>query len=170
MHLRATLKESEASALVSSREEYKGFVQPRSERRSLMLSASTSSGAAGEARVIVRDISVGGLLLTADPSVLSTEDIIEIMLPEGVTQARVVWQNGVFFGCQFNEAASVGAISAALLKSAPDRASYEPARREKIDLLDRRLPSDFQINWPLALGVSVGLWATIIAAVYLLIF
>lgn len=168
MHLRATLKESEAGAFVSSRKEDKGYVRPRSDRRSLMLSASTNSGSVGEARVIVRDISVGGLLLTADPSVLSTDDVIEIMLPDGVTKARVVWQSGIFFGCQFDKAASVGAISAALLKSAPNRALYEPASG-KIDRLDRRRPSEFQIHWPLALGISIGLWTAIIAAVYLLI-
>ncbi|MXP44597.1 PilZ domain-containing protein [Allopontixanthobacter sediminis] len=169
MRFRATLNnpvDSEEGFPVDAAE---GFFQPRRQRRSLTLSAVTSSHSKGETQVEIRDISEGGLLLKAELTTLSTEDVIEVVLPgSGPVQARVVWQSGRFSGCQFDETVSVGAVSAALLKSSPAQAAREIATAEGTDdgLEDSKVDVKAPLNWSIAFYLSLSLWAVLIATVY----
>lgn len=168
MRFRATLNNPEESEVGFAVDAAEGFFQPRSQRRSLTLSAVTSSHSKGETQVEIRDISKGGLLLKAEPTILSTGDVIEVVLPgSGPVQAKVVWQSGRFSGCQFNETVSAGAVSAALLKSNPDHSLKGPASSEEIATLEgSQIDHQVPLNWSVAFILSLALWAAIIAAIY----
>jgi transcriptional regulator with XRE-family HTH domain len=95
-------------------------------RRRLHLAASGSSPDGSGISVLVHDISESGILLQTAAR-LSIGERIEVMLPHaGATAASVVWASGEFLGCQFEEAISHAALSAALLRS-DSRAGEAPA-------------------------------------------
>jgi len=100
--------------------------QRRDVRRKLRLNVTgkTVDGRPGE--VLIHDLSTSGMLVQAEES-LAIGEVIEVELPRtGVHHVEVVWASGTFFGCRFLEPVPPAAVSAALLRSAPERLS-QPA-------------------------------------------
>jgi hypothetical protein len=90
--------------------------QRASARRELRLDLPGHTLAAGEAAVTIRDISLTGLLIET-PAQLACGDSFQIELPEGgQVEAKVVWNSGLLFGCEFDRPISPASLSAALLK------------------------------------------------------
>lgn len=140
-------------------------------RRSLKLIAIASSPSAAETRVIIRDISAGGLLIEADRGVMSPDDQLELDLPrEGIVRARVVWQSGDFYGCQFSKPVSTGAVSAALLKSEPSFPSILNSTSDPAEATPRVRPPSLEpeLNFSVALGLALVSWGCIAVGAYFL--
>jgi hypothetical protein len=96
--------------------------QRGSPRRKLCL--GTSLRATGE-KVVIHDLSSTGMLIETAAK-LAPFDSLEIELPEaGVAHALVIWSSGSYYGCEFKNRLSRGAVSASRLRSLP-RASAEP--------------------------------------------
>ena len=170
MHLEATLRARRENSFQHEDAE-NGAERREDQRRTLTLSAIATSPSSGETRVVIRDISPGGLLIEAIPQLLSANDLIELNLPaKGVIQARVVWRSGPFFGCEFIERVSTGAISAALLKSAPDEAPTKAQATDESASSPRlsRLSLEPELNFFVGLGLALLSWAFIAAAAYFL--
>lgn len=90
------------------------------QRRRLSLGSSLQS--TGD-DVTIHDISASGMLIETAAE-LAVFDALEIELPEtGITSALVIWNSGRYFGCEFKQRLSQGAISAALLRSEPAAAA-----------------------------------------------
>lgn len=88
----------------------------RAARRTIRLDAAASSAAA-ESNVVIRDLSKTGLLLESDAA-FSVGETFLVVLPEiGATPARVKWNLGRRFGCEFLSPVTPGAISAAMLQA-----------------------------------------------------
>lgn len=88
----------------------------RAGRRTIRLEAPASSASA-EAGVVIQNISRTGLLMeTATP--FAVGEVFMVALPEiGPTAARVKWQKGKSYGCEFLAPVTGSAISAALLRN-----------------------------------------------------
>jgi hypothetical protein len=70
-------------------------------------------------RALIHDLSGTGLKLETVCKIKPTEVLI-IRLPfVGNVDARVVWRDENFYGCEFIEPISDGAVSAAILRSRP---------------------------------------------------
>ncbi len=114
----------------------------RATRRLLRLNVPASaSGDATEA--LIHNISERGFQVeTATP--LEEGDTLIVELPQaGATAAVVIWARGCFAGCQFENRISKAAISAGLLKAAPEGPPYAIApsqpRYEEADLYRQRI-------------------------------
>lgn len=94
-------------------------------RRSLTLEVRASSPRdAGNA--LIRNLSERGLLLETAAE-LAIGETIHVDLPEaGASEARIVWRDGPFFGCEFLTPVSRAAVSAALLLAPIERAPITP--------------------------------------------
>jgi transcriptional regulator with XRE-family HTH domain len=109
------------------------FGEPRAPRRRLQLTISGELASGEATSVVVRNISATGLLLES-PVALAAGETITIELPEaGVIQARIVWNSGDLFGCQFAMPISAAALSAAMLRGTPaaetdSEADFSPRR------------------------------------------
>ena len=91
-----------------------------SPRRLLRLHAAGGPEGSPESRVVVHDISQGGLLIESDQRFV-LGDSIHVDLPEaGAVQAEVVWSSGSFVGCRFAHELPSAVVSAALLRSSPE--------------------------------------------------
>lgn len=89
-----------------------------SARRTLRLVAELAYSR-DSARVLILNLSESGVLIET-AAVLVVGETFELELPEaGTVIARVVWQRGREFGCEFDGPVSKGAVSAALLRSPP---------------------------------------------------
>ena len=85
--------------------------QRRTPRRTLRLDVE------GGATATVRNLSETGLLIES-PEALEVGDRVTLDLPaEGITEARVNWAHGQFYGCEFVRPVSRAAVSAALLRA-----------------------------------------------------
>ena len=62
---------------------------------------------------------MGLSLETSDPLAVGEKLIVDLPLC-GATCATIVWREGSLFGCEFEETVPPAAISAALLRAAPD--------------------------------------------------
>jgi hypothetical protein len=170
MHLRAVLRQSEGNTASFSNDTAESLDRRGSQRRSLSLTAHTSSPAAGELPVLILDISQDGLLLEAKTADLSVDDQIEIELPEcGPVRARVAWKSGPFVGCQFSQLVAPAAISAALLKADPQVAQEVPIAPDHRAASHTRLGIEPQLNFSKALLMAVVVWGLIGLAVYIVI-
>lgn len=170
MRLTAVLRTSDAEQ--NSGEEVAAVDRRRSARRSLTLSADANVPSAGDTQVLIRDISPGGILIEAEVPALAVDDQIEIYLPDkGVVRTRVAWASGRFFGCEFSEPVSAGAISAALLMAEPQIADREPSRTAASmhPFGEGRRQFEPEVNFSIPLYLSLGVWAVIAAAIYLLV-
>lgn len=88
-------------------------------RRTLRLVARAAHARITD-EVLILDLSTTGLMIETT-SALSVGEMIEVELPEaGTITARVIWQREAYFGCEFVTRAPVAAVSAALLRSAPE--------------------------------------------------
>ena len=130
-------------------------------RRTLRLgSVLHDSGAA----VIIQDLSVMGLSLeTSDPLAVGEKLIVDLPLC-GATCATIVWREGSLFGCEFEETVPPAAISAALLRAAPDA-------DDEITEADATLGSeDRQVAWSVTrkmwviIALALASWAIVAAA------
>lgn len=93
----------------------------RASARRRVLFSSRIVGVPGAVDVLLRNISATGLLLEC-ASDLALGEAIDIDLPHaGNCQAIVVWRNAQLYGCRFQTPLSSAAISAALLRSDPER-------------------------------------------------
>jgi transcriptional regulator with XRE-family HTH domain len=109
------------------------FGEPRAPRRRLQLTIPGELASGEATSVVVRNISATGLLLES-PIALAPGETIAIELPQaGLIQARIVWNSGNMFGCQFAMPISAAALSAAMLRGAPS-----PEMEPQADLLPRR--------------------------------
>jgi hypothetical protein len=102
---------------------------------------------------------------------LARFDQLEVDLPEtGVARARVVWNSGKFYGCEFHHGISKTSLSAALLRSPPVKAgpdmmeafgrAHESAGEDDDEVVDDRLP--FGVRLRVILALTLGLWALIL--------
>lgn len=86
-------------------------------RRRLRLVSDGAVPSSAGARVIIRDLSVSGLLIESSAP-LSVGEQLVLSLPEaGATEAIVVWDSGRYFGCKFTKPIANAAVSAAQLMS-----------------------------------------------------
>ena len=138
-------------------------------RRSLSL---VSSLQATDGDVTIHDVSTTGLLIETSAELAILDDL-EIELPEvGFTPALVMWSSGRFYGCQFKERISQGAISAALLRSPAARPEQiEPAKPAPIENLEPEgFPEDGKLSFAVRLRVilasAILLWALILWAAW----
>lgn len=172
MHLLAALKATDRNVPGLAQVAVVPAERRHGERRSLTLSAVSSSPSAGEYEVIVRDISVGGLLVETKDHVLAVGDLVEVGLPErGAVSAKVVWQSGSFSGCQFEEPVTAAAVSAALLSADPLGQPTNPnPNRERIQRSGgNRTELEPELNFSVAFALALFTWAIIGAAAYYLL-
>ena len=96
-------------------------LSPTSDRRRAARRALKLGVTSGDQAVTIHDLSLTGALLeTSIPMLVGST--FEFVLPEaGKIEAVVVWNGGEYYGCQFELPISPRALSAALLKSAPER-------------------------------------------------
>lgn len=91
-------------------------------RRSLNLEV-TATSPTDASSALIRNLSERGLLIETAAE-LAIGETIHVELPEaGTSEARVVWREGPFFGCEFLTPVSKAAVSAALLLAPAERAS-----------------------------------------------
>jgi hypothetical protein len=173
MRLMARYVESEKVA--NSFEDFGRPLERREAERSTIALVSPATGAQKrEFAAMIRDISSSGALLEANAESLEVNDIVEIQLPErGTTVGQIVWRSGVFYGCQFREAVSSGAISAVKLKSLP--AASTDTKAANVDCAasenhHESTPIYPEINLRSAFIMSVALWVVIACAAYYLSF
>jgi len=144
-------------------------------RRSLSL-VSSLQGTGTE--VTIHDVSSTGLLIETTAE-LAVFDDLEIELPEaGFTAAVVVWTSGRFFGCQFKDRISQGAISAALLRSPASQPGEgrsevhlltEPLRQDAIEVSQEDFEdpkASLSVRLRVILGSAILLWGLIIWAAW----
>jgi len=138
-------------------------VQGASRRGSSRLKLSLDSSLAGSGdEVVIHDLSPGGILVETSAS-LRKGARLEVDLPElGATQARVVWNSGDYFGCQFDRPIPKAALSAALLRNPFKPAAGESADEAADDFVDDRAP--FAVRMRVILGSAAVLWALILWA------
>jgi len=92
------------------------------QRRALMLGAEADSEP-----VIIRDISLTGMLLET-PTAMLVGSRFEVELPHaGKVAVAVVWNSGEFYGCEFEYPISPAAVRAARLQSEPAPGDSGPA-------------------------------------------
>lgn len=170
MHLKAVLRSSASSDDSLSRGVVDGLQRRSTQRRSLELSTVANSTEAGETRVLVRDISPGGILIEAEAPALCVDDSLEVHLPDlGVAHARVVWTSGRFSGCEFSDSISTSAISAALLKAKPPSPKEHAFDESNANLYEgQRGRFDPTQNFSVAFFMAFALWALIAMAAFLL--
>ncbi|MFM5884411.1 MAG: helix-turn-helix domain-containing protein [Novosphingobium sp.] len=89
----------------------------RAQRRRLLLETAGESAAGELGAVLLHNVSATGLLLETEVA-LSADETIEVDLPEaGLQTARVVWSDGSFHGCRFDQPISTAALSAIELRA-----------------------------------------------------
>lgn len=88
----------------------------RSGRRTIRLDVPASTASA-DAGIVIQNISRTGLLIEA-ATPFAVGEVFMVALPEiGATAARVKWQRGSSYGCEFLAPVTSSAVSAALLKN-----------------------------------------------------
>ena len=91
----------------------------RAQRRRLLLETAGESAAGEFGEVTLHNVSASGLLLETAVA-LAPDEMIEVDLPEaGLQAARVVWSDGAFHGCRFDNPISAAALSAIELRAMP---------------------------------------------------
>lgn len=91
-------------------------------RHSLSLVAQAANSRGGTS-VVVHNLSATGLLIESRES-LDVDEVFEVELPGAeIRHASVVWRSDDFYGCEFAEAISTAAVSAARLRSPPPPSS-----------------------------------------------
>jgi transcriptional regulator with XRE-family HTH domain len=110
--------------------------KPRAARRTLLLETEGARAAGDAAAVLIHNVSASGLLIETQTE-LAADERIDIDLPlAGPTAARVVWSDGGFHGCQFEEHLPSQVLSAVQLRSAP---SPSPAPQVSTEAFASRL-------------------------------
>lgn len=93
----------------------------------LSASASTKSESQSESQnVLIHDLSETGLRFETVAR-LEVSDLVNVDLPFiGMMEARIIWHEDDFYGCQFLEPVSQDILSAALLRSYGDGGEPNP--------------------------------------------
>jgi hypothetical protein len=132
------------------------------DRRILKLRLPGATVSEGSVVVLVHDLSLTGLLIETSAD-LSVGSDFAIDLPEsGLRHARVMWNSGQYFGCQFHEPISRGGISAALLRN-PVFPELEPSYMlgtEPADGEEDKLPLRTRL-W-IMIALSLALWTLVL--------
>src|SRR6058998_3333603 len=96
-------------------------LSPRSDRRRSIRRALKLGVPGSDQSVTVHDLSLTGALLETSVPMLVGQSF-EVDLPQaGKFDATIVWNSGEYYGCQFDLPIPPSVLSAALLKSAPER-------------------------------------------------
>lgn len=104
-------------------------------RRKLHLEVLGITASGEAAMTLIHNISTSGLLIETSAE-LSVGDTFEIDLPdEGAKSAIIIWNSGRLYGCEFEDPVPTAVISAAVLRTPPERPS--PAAHEMIQPLQR---------------------------------
>jgi hypothetical protein len=131
-----------------------------SDRHVLKLRVPGSTPSQSAAVVLIHDLSRTGLLIET-PGGLDVGSDLEIDLPEtGARQARVIWNSGHYFGCQFHAPISKGGLSAALLKSP---AEAHPSNAEDDDPFANEEKFPLRTRAGIMLGMALASWVVILA-------
>ena len=111
--------------------------------------------------VLVHDLSRTGLLIETSANLAVGADL-EIDLPEaGLSEARVVWNSGHYFGCQFHHPLSKGGLSAALLKS-----PSEAVPADETSALEEQKFS-LRTRAAIIVGLALASWAIVLTVFFL---
>jgi hypothetical protein len=101
-------------------------VEPRSDRRRAIRRALKLGAGGNEQAVTVHDLSLTGALIETSVPMLVGQTF-EVELPEaGKVDATIVWNSGEYYGCQFELPIPPSVLSAAVLKSTPERQGNGP--------------------------------------------
>ena len=136
----------------------------RANRRVLRLQvAGMMSDRPGE-DVLIHDLSASGLLIETSAD-LAVGARLEIELPEaGRREARVVWGDGRYFGCQFGSPVATAALSAAQLRNpAASVEKFQAAFVGSGEAPIARLP--LATRFAVVGALAVGAWALVLAPV-----
>jgi len=145
-------------------ERVEGASRRGSPRLKLRLDSSLSGSGT---EVVIHDLSSDGILVETGAS-LRKGARLEVHLPEvGATQAKVVWNSGEYYGCQFDTPIPTGALSAALLRSPFEAAAATPPLDELSDqeaaaFVDNRAP--YGVRMAVIFGSAILLWTLILWA------
>lgn len=136
-------------------------------RRSLSLEVRTSSPKDASS-ALIRNLSERGLLIETATD-LAIGEKIHVVLPEaGASEARIIWRDGSFFGCEFLTPVSKAAVSAALLLAPVERAPTTalPNLPQNSAFGEDRAQTEFepQAHSP---GVDFALMASLIVALFM---
>lgn len=132
-------------------------------RRSLSLEVRASPTDASSA--LIRNLSERGLLIETEAD-LAIGDTIEVDLPEaGASDARIVWCEGSFFGCEFLAPVPRAAVSAALLLAPVERTPTTaiPALPEDSAFGDDRAQREYE-PVPYSPGIDIVLMVSLVVA------
>ena len=134
--------------------------QRSSHRCTLELHASGASGSEGDIAVLIHDLSFTGLHIETSAEI-AVGDTLEVELPEaGSSPARVVWNRGSHFGCEFLTPIPKSAISAALLKNPIQRGGSQFSETaDKLPLRTRLF---------IMLGLALASWVVVLSLVWLI--
>lgn len=111
-----------------------------SERHILKLRVPGATLSDKGAVVLIHDLSLTGFLMETSADLSGGADL-QIELPEaGMREARVVWNSGRYFGCEFHAPISKGGLSAALLKSPTNPTPFDATYDELWDQEDKFSP------------------------------
>lgn len=106
----------------------------RATRRTLRLEISASHGGQGS-EAVIRDLTEHGLRMETDAKLTLGEGILFELPGLKPVEARVAWQSGTTFGCEFATPIPQAAVSAALLQAPFDHPDWAVSTRlEEVDL------------------------------------
>lgn len=110
--------------------------QSRARRRVLQLEAEGALGTGEATRVLIHNVSAGGLLIET-ATALAEGETIAIDLPlAGQTPAEVIWASGTFYGCRFAGGLPLAVLSAMQLRAeAAPLPAQLPSRPAPIEAL-----------------------------------
>lgn len=102
----------------------------RSPRHSLKLGLGADDG------VVIRDMSLGGMLIESTAAML-VGTTFDVQLPHaGAVHAVVVWNSGDFYGCEFHQPITPATLSAAQLQSSAEGSDNRGNRSPIAELRD----------------------------------
>ncbi|AKH41068.1 PilZ domain protein [Croceibacterium atlanticum] len=127
----------------------------RKSRKRLRLQAlHTADPQANQEEVLIHDLSETGLLLESSLQ-LKVGETVQVDLPTlKQVSARIVWQSGKLYGCQFNQPIPRSARSAAILRSPP----LERQEALKLRGQPTHLPKRRNRQWSFFRAVSGWRW------------
>lgn len=145
--------------------------QSRSNRRYVTRRSLSLPSRLGDtnAEVIVRDISLTGVLVESSAELAAGETLLLDLPERGETPVKVVWSCGNFFGCAFELSIPAAVVSAALLKSPVPAPVIAPAAPGETlhgeEAVEDEAPKDdrypLRVRASVILGLSVLSWTAL---------
>ena len=135
----------------------------RESRRTLRLDVSATTSTR-DTMVVIHNLSRTGLQIETDTD-FAIDEIFLLVLPElGATPARVRWNEGRRFGCEFLSPVTSSAVSAALLRAPHEEGMPVPMADAAVDVdVDDADPRN-------APHLALSAWATIIFSAVIILF